>query len=72
MHFGGRWVSMELANAILLLWGVAVATLGVVAWCLWRGHPPTKPGNKEPTKSRHLHRQRQRERAKRNAQHRRP
>ena len=30
MYIAGRWVSMKLANTLLILWVVAVAVLGFV------------------------------------------
>lgn len=43
MHIAGRWVSLEVANTIFILWAVAVAVLGVVVWWLSRRSPPKNP-----------------------------
>ena len=43
MYIAGHWVSMELANTILILWVVAVAVLGIVEWWLSRRRPAKSP-----------------------------
>ena len=43
MYLAGRWVSMELANTIFILWVVAVALPGIVIWWLSRRRPPKSP-----------------------------
>lgn len=43
MYIAGRWVSLDVANTIFILWAVAVAVLGVVVWWLSRRSPPKNP-----------------------------
>ena len=43
MYIAGRWVSLELANTIFILWAVAVAVLFVVVWWVSRRSPPKSP-----------------------------
>jgi len=47
MYFAGRWVPMEVMNAIFVFWGIAVLVLGVVVWRFWRKPPPAKPKDKQ-------------------------
>ena len=50
MHFGGRWVPMEVMNTIFLLWALAVLIVGVaIFWFVRSGrssrtHQNTPPG----------------------------
>lgn len=62
MYFSGSWVSTELASTIFALWGVAVATLGIVVWCFWRRSPPKGPSSKSSKVRRHIKRKAQRRR----------
>lgn len=52
MYIAGRWVSLELANTIFILWVVAVAVLGVVVWWLSRRRPPKSQAKEAVTRRR--------------------
>jgi hypothetical protein len=43
MYIAGRWVSLELANTIFILWLGAVAVLGAIVWWMSRRRPPKSP-----------------------------
>lgn len=43
MNFAGRWVLMEVMNAIFVLWGIAVVCVFAVAYWVRRKRPPEKP-----------------------------
>jgi len=40
MYLGGRWIPLELANTIFILWGLAVIILAAVVFWLSRRRPP--------------------------------
>jgi hypothetical protein len=42
MHFGGRWVPMQVADTIFLLWAIAVVIVGAVLFWLMRSGRSTK------------------------------
>lgn len=52
MYIAGRWVSLELANTIFILWVVAVAVLGVFVWWLSRRRTPKSQAKEAVTRRR--------------------
>lgn len=52
MYIAGRWVSLETANTIFILWVVAVAVLGAIVWWVSRGRPPKSPTKEALTRRR--------------------
>jgi hypothetical protein len=42
MHFGGRWVPMQVADTVFLLWAIAVVIVGAVLFWLMRSGRSTK------------------------------
>lgn len=52
MYIAGRWVSLETANTIFILWAVAVAVLGAIVWWVSRGRSPKSPTKEVPARRR--------------------
>lgn len=52
MYIAGRWVPLETANTIFILWAVAVAVLGAIVWWVSRGRPPRNPTKEAPARRR--------------------
>lgn len=59
MYIAGRWVSLEIANTIFILWAVAVAVLCAIVWWVSRGRPPKSSAKDAPARRRRVkHRKR--------------
>lgn len=52
MYIAGRWVPLEVANTIFVLWAVAVVALGIVVWRLSRRYAPKRSAKQPVTRRR--------------------
>ena len=53
MNFNGRWVPMEVMDAIVLLWTVAAILVLLILFRVMRPAQPKKPGQVKQQKNTH-------------------